>query len=283
MLTNEIVKKVEEFVSVKPRSVQEIAQHLGKNWRTADRYIEEIEKEYGTLSTRTFRGGTRGALKIVFWASPDKARNSVFQQQLEDAILKGRTKYDFSAFDVYQYINHNKKSARMFTGASEEFSDIAGLKNMLRGVEKQLLIFSGNLSFINIKYPEIFDIMDKLVKEGVSIKIISRVDMAGRENIEKMLSLNSKYGKELVEIHHREQPLRANIYDNKFFSMKEIQEPTGRKGELKDKTWIFYEIREKIWAEWLSRIFWKMFSSSIDASKRLEELNQLASSSNSAI
>ncbi|MEK6845578.1 MAG: hypothetical protein AABY26_02370, partial [Nanoarchaeota archaeon] len=66
MLDSAITKKIEEVVYAKPRSIQEIAQLLNKNWRTADRYIEEIEKNFGTISTRTFRGGTRGALKIVF-------------------------------------------------------------------------------------------------------------------------------------------------------------------------------------------------------------------------
>ena len=49
-----------------------------KNWRTADRYVDEIEKSFGTLSTRVFRGGTRGALKIVFWSSVEKIRGTVF-------------------------------------------------------------------------------------------------------------------------------------------------------------------------------------------------------------
>ena len=72
MLNNELIKKIEDFVYSKPRSVQEIASYIGKNWRTADRYISEIEKNYGTIATRVFREGTRGALKIVYWASVEK-------------------------------------------------------------------------------------------------------------------------------------------------------------------------------------------------------------------
>ena len=59
MLSNDIIKKIENLVSQKPRSIQEIANSIGKNWRTADRYIEEIEKNFGTISTRVFREGTR--------------------------------------------------------------------------------------------------------------------------------------------------------------------------------------------------------------------------------
>jgi len=66
MLNSQTIKDIEDFVYSKPRSIQEIAEHLGKNWRTADRYVEDIEKNFGTISTRVFREGTRGALKIVY-------------------------------------------------------------------------------------------------------------------------------------------------------------------------------------------------------------------------
>ena len=55
MLDVQMINKIEEFVYDKPRSIQEIAEFIGKNWRTADRYIEEIEKNFGTISTRVFR------------------------------------------------------------------------------------------------------------------------------------------------------------------------------------------------------------------------------------
>jgi len=60
MLNRQLIDKIEQFVYQKPRSIQEIAFLIDKNWRTADRYIIEIEKEYGTLATRIFRKGTRG-------------------------------------------------------------------------------------------------------------------------------------------------------------------------------------------------------------------------------
>ena len=114
-----------------------------------------------------------------------------------------------------------------------------------------------------------------MVKKGISIKAVCRVDLAGIGNIEKLLSLNKKYGKELVEIRHRDQPLRTTIVDNQFFNMKEVFLPTGREGELKDITFVFYTIYDKEWIEWLTKIFWKMFSSSIDANRRIEELKNI--------
>lgn len=277
MLDSITIKKVEDFVYGKPRSVQEIAKHLNKNWRTADRYVEEIENEYGTIATKTFREGTRGALKIVYWASVEKLKGSVFQEILEEQIMKGISREDFSAFDIFQHINDDEKKVEVQEEASEEETELIELVNFLKETKKQLIIFSGNLSFINLKKnkTDIFLLLEELVKKGISIKVICRIDLVGRENIERLLSLNFKHGKELIEIRHRQQPLRAIISDNKIFRIKEIREPTGRKNELNKKVFIFYTIKNRDWADWLSRIFWKMFSSSVDARKRIVELNKL--------
>jgi hypothetical protein len=139
------------------------------------------------------------------------------------------------------------------------------------------LIFSGNLSFVNLKSKQqgFIEIMDSLVKKGVSVKVVCRVDLASIGNIEKMLSLNYKHGKESVEIRHSEQPLRAVVVDGKIASIKEIKEPTGKINELNKRIFIFYTIKDKDWIEWLCRIFWKMFSNSVDGQKRLEDLRTL--------
>lgn len=279
MLDSEIIKKIEEFVSQKPRSIQEISKHINKNWRTADRYIEEIESNFGTLSTRVFRGGTRGALKIVYWSAADKIKHSVFQESLEKLILSGRSRDDFSPFDIYQYVDKKHKETLVKTAVSEEEADLDDLKRLLESTKKQLIIFSGNLSFIQFKNKrlgiEIFKVIEELVKRGVSIKVICRVDISGKDNIKRLLSLNFKYGKELIEIRHRDQPLRATIIDKTLFNMKEVKEPTGRSSELKEKTFIFYTIKDKEWTDWLTNIFWRMFNSSIGADKRLSEIKGL--------
>ena len=118
-------------------------------------------------------------------------------------------------------------------------------------------------------------ILEELVKKDIRIKIICRIDIIGIENLEKILSLNFKNGKENIEIRHREQPVRAFVIDNKIIRLKEIKEPTGKMGELNKRIFIFYTIKDKEWAEWLSKIFFKMFSQSIDAKKRLEELRKM--------
>ncbi len=277
MLDNAIIKKIEEFVYAKPRSIQEMAQHIGKSWRTADRYITEIEKNFGTITTRTFREGTRGALKIVYWASVEKVSNSIFQEKLAEEIETFKRKEDFSAFDIYQYISDKNKKASLEQTEEEAKTNLDELKYYLEKTEKQLLCFSGNLSWINLKNNKIniFSILENLVKRGVSIKIICRVDLTALENVEKILSLNFKYGKELVEIRHKEQPLRALIIDNKILRLKEVKEPTGKIKELNKRIFIFYTIKDKEWIEWCKRIFWKMFSGSINANKRIQEIKKL--------
>ena len=279
MLKSDTIQKIEHFVYTKPRSIQEIAQHISKNWRTADRYIEEIEKDFGTLSTRVFRGGTRGALKIVYWSAIEKISSTIFQEKLEEEIMRARQKEDFSAFDIFQFVKNGKKNVKVESEKSEEKAAFQNISEILKKAEKQLLIFSGNLSFINFKDShsdrKIISILDDLVKKGISIKVLCRVDIAGRKNVESLLSLNQKYGKELIEIHHWVHPIRATIVDKQFFDIKEIKEPTGNIHELDKKIFIFYNIHDKDWVEWLSRIFWKIFSSSLTAQKRIEEMQKI--------
>jgi len=277
MLDNKTIKKIEQFVYAKPRSIQEISRLIHKSWRTADRYVDTIKKELGTIETRTFREGTRGALKIVYWASVEKISSSVFQEMLENQILSMRKKEDFSAFDIFQHISDKNKKVSLEEAKNEASTNLKEFAEILEKTQKQLLVFSGNLSFINLKNKEIhiFKTIEKLVKKGISIKVICRVDVAGEKNVEKMLSLNFKYGRELINIRHREQPLRAVVADKKMFRIKEIKEPTGKLHELKKKLFIFYTIKDNDWAQWLSRLFWKMFSSSIDANKRLAEIRKL--------
>lgn len=277
MLTPDTIRRIETFVYQKPRSIQEIARYIRKNWRTADRYVQEVEKNFGTISTRVFREGTRGALKIVFWASVEKASSSVFQEKLEEEILSAKKKEDFSAFDIFQHVGDKNKQAIVEKALDENSTNLKELADLLLQAKKQLLIFSGNLSLINLKNRkfDIFRILEDLVKKNIPIKIIARTDIAGKNNIEKALSLNFRYGKELVEIRHRSHPLRAFVIDNKMFRLKEVKEPTGKIYELDKKAFIYYTIKDRKWAEWMSRIFWKMFSSSINAQKRLEEMKKL--------
>ena len=64
------------------------------------------------------------------------------------------------------------------------------------------------------------------------------------------------------------------IRDNKEIRLKEIKEPTGKIDELNKKVYIYYKMNDSEWASWLSKVFWKNFSNSIDAKKRMEDLEK---------
>jgi hypothetical protein len=281
MLEESIIKKICSFVKIKPRSIDEISKHINKNWRTTERYVQKIEKEQGILSTRIFREGTRGALKIVFWNAIEDIHSLSFQDELCEEIMKWKDKVDFSPFDIFQYVEKNKK--RIYIENKKinpelEISEKRDLVGILRKTEKQLLIFAGNLSFINAKQGNLkmIEVIRELAKKGISIKIIARVSLIGSENIKKLLSINKELGKDMIEIRHRYQPLRAMILDNKLVMMREVKYPEYYlPGELKQKIAILYDLFDKNWIEWLQKVFWKMFSTAMPCQKRLDEIKNI--------
>ena len=277
MLSTEEIKKIEDFVAKQPRSMQEIAEMLDMSWRTADRYIEQIKTDFGTLQTCVFREGTRGALKIVYKISLQEISATNIQKQLEQEIFLVKNKSDFSVFDIYQHVKEDKKKLTIEEKANENETNLKELEKYIKETQKQLLMFSGNLSWINLKInnKDFIKQIDEKIKEGVKVKVICDVDLSGKENIEALLALNFKYGKELVEIHHKKQPLRAIIFDDKICKLKEVKEPTGKVKELNKRTYLFYTIKDKEWVTWLTKIFSKMFNETINSKKRLEELNKI--------
>ena len=110
MLKKETIQKINELVHAKPRSISEVAKHIDVNWRTASRYVEKISKEEGTISVRVFRGGTPGALKIVFWNTMEQVNASEIQDRLFKQIESGRRKEEFSASEIFQFVDEKKCS-----------------------------------------------------------------------------------------------------------------------------------------------------------------------------
>lgn len=279
MLNTELVKKIQEFVYANPRTVQEIAQLIKKNWRTADRYVERIIDEYGTLAVRTFRGGTRGALKIVFWQELEKLNATEFQERLFKQIESGRKKEDFSPSEIYQYVEKEKKEAKiLFENEYSSKKNFEDFEKFLKESKSSIMFFSGNLTFSNMSYHDkkILQVIEELAKKGISTKILTRVEIAGIENIKNILAINNKIGKKMIEIRHCFQPLRATLIDNKISVFKEIKDPKEySKGELRERMDILYYIYDKDWNEWLQKIFWNLFRSSISAEKRIEDIENM--------
>lgn len=283
-LESSTIKKICDFVKIKPRTVQEISELIKKNWRTAERYVGKIEQETGCISSRVFREGTRGALKIVYWNAVEDIHSTSFQSELLDSLMQGKRKPDFSPFDIYQYVPEKKKKVYIEDvskiDAEVEISEEQDFFGFLKQASKQILIFSGNLSWVNASQGKIkiIDIIRELVKRNVSIKILARVSMVGADNAKKLLSINKEPGRDMIEIRHRYQPLRATIIDNKVIKLREIRQPGYYEpGELKKKIEIFYDIYDKDWTEWLQKVFWKMFSTAMPAEKRIKEIETIQS------
>lgn len=279
MLDSKIAKKINDFVYQKPRTIQEISLLIKKNWRTADRYVNQIAKEHGTLSIRTFREGTRGALKIVFWNNIERIHSTEFQQRLFEQIRSGVRKSDFSPSEIYQYVDEKKKHARILTdeqyNSKENFEDYA---NRLKSASSQVLFFSGNLTFSNISWHDkkILKIIEGLAEKNVPSKILTRVEVPGIENVKNILAINERIGKEMIEVRHCFHPLRTTIVDNKIATFKEVKDPKDYVGEeLKKRTTILYYIYDEDWIEWLQKVFWNLFRVSVPAKKRIEDIENM--------
>jgi hypothetical protein len=277
MLETATIKKINEYVYQKPRSIQEIAHHIQKNWRTADTYVERISKETGSLATRVFREGTRGALKIVYWNNIERIHSLEFQEKLFKRIEIGKHKQDFSPFEIYQYVDDTKRDA--FIEQQEDEAKVVkqDLFSDLLSAEKQILIFSGNFSWINltIKGKKFTSILEELASRNISIKVITRIDLSTINDIKRALAVNERLGKDCIEFRHAEQPLRAFIIDQKVARFKEIRHLEDYKKKIRKKSYIFYNIHDPEWIDWLAKVFWNFFRTSIPAKKRIADLETI--------
>lgn len=277
MLERETVKQIYDFVFTKPRTVQEIAQLIGKSWVTTGRYVERLAGEEGIVGIRTFREGTRGAIKIVYWNLAQKATNSIYQKELYEAILAVKKKDQFSPFDIFQFVDKKKKSVRIEQVKDKE-TPWKGLPELLLGAREGIHVFSGNMSWTNAKIgrKDMVDVLYEIAKSKVPIKIVTRVDIATYDNFNKVDSINRRVGYDAIEIRNREQPLRGFVIDGKTVYLRELLRPEDYKlGELKQTSYIYYTISDSQWVDWFSKLFWDMFRPGIDGRLRIQELKSI--------
>lgn len=271
MLNLEIINKINNFVAQKPRTIQDIALLIGKNWRTAESYVKKIAQEQGTIAVTTFRAGTKGGLKIVYWNLINK-NLSTFQDMLFQRLCHAKHKEDFSPFDIYQYIEEDKRGC--FLEKQEHNLNVKqNLISTITSAQDQVMIFSGDLSWSKATQDGIPIIQgfELLCKKNIPIKILVQVDLNSQQNVYQMLELNHKYGKELIEIKHCQQPLRALVVDAKLAQFKERY---FFKSTL-EENYLFYSITDQDWVNWLKKVFWHFFSTSISAEKRLKDLETI--------
>ena len=274
-LTVQTAKDIQDFVFTQPRTIQEVAKFLGKNWRTAESYVDEVISQYGTLGVKTFRQGTRGALKIVYWSHFEKIHANSAQEDLLEQIKNGRRKTDLDAYDIYQYADEKKKS---FTVRKTGISEDDLLIKQLSSCRKNVLIFSGNMSFVarKIGNKTALDAIKELAKAGISIKIIARLDVASVKNLHDLMKINKAIGQDLIEVRHRYQPLRGFIFDSEAARLKDNKEKKNYKNnELVDDITISYQLDDPIWVSWLEKVFWHLFSQAVPAKERLAELERI--------
>jgi len=209
----------------------------------------------------------------------DKKRLGLIQKRLSEDIRRGTRKRDFSPFDIYQFIDADKKEAfleEQDTEAKAVSQDVIGL---LLSAHRQVLIFAGNFTWSNLsqKGIKILDVMTDLANKGVKIKIVSGIHLPAVDNLGKVLALNRriKDPKNWIEVRHAFQPLRAIIIDDKIARIKEIKNPSDYEEKRAKKTFIFYSIYDKQWIAWLQEVFWRYFNSGDYAEARMKELKRI--------
>ncbi|MBS3151985.1 hypothetical protein J4230_01100 [Candidatus Woesearchaeota archaeon] len=275
MLTPDAIKAVNEFVYKQPRAVKEISELLKVSWVTADKYLNYMIEKYGTIKIKTFRGGTRGALKIVYWANLEGMRASTAQQILLDKIKTGKKKQDFNPFDIYSLVDHNKKDAFVMPN---DKADEQKLIDLIKNTSRQLFIFSGNISFINNTEngKRLIDIIVELARKRINIKILCRVDIASIANIKKILELNNLIGYDAVEVRHIEQPLRGFVIDDKIIRLRDEKKKSDYKdNEINKDVYLIYNIYDKEWVEWLEKVFWNLHSNALPIENRINDLEKI--------
>ena len=268
VLDSKTADKIKAFVYQQPRTILEIAQYIGKSWKTADRYVGELIEREGNLAIRVFRGGTRGALKIVYWDNIEKIYSTRLQEQILKMIERGLEKRDFYFSDIYQYVNKKKRSASI-----KKQDNYDWLAPLLGRAKQEVLCFSGNASWINGK--DVVRTLEKLSTKNCTVKVLTRIDINGRKNIERLLAINDRMKKDFIDVRHVRQPLRGFIVDNNLGKFKDILRGSKKVNEVQKDLTTYYEIYESYWLQWLKNVFFKKFQSGIPATKRLEDINSI--------
>jgi len=277
VLDNKTIESIKSLVYQKPRSMNDIAKAIGKNWRTANRYVEDIMLKTGTIKTITFREGTRGALKIVYWNNTEKIYSSDVQEKLFKQIELGVEKSDFSPFEIYQYVDAEDRKAYYEEIVNEKNYNynIQTLAPLFESAEKEINIFAGNLAFIHLKHKnkKILDYLKDCIDRNVIIKIITNINIVDLENVEKVLALNAGLKEPLIEIRHEIVPIRAYVFDDTIIKFGEVTRGQQKTGQVQTTVAIYYEVRDSNWIDWMKKLFWKKFQNAIRSNLRIDNLN----------
>ena len=267
MIDKKQIDSIQEFVHAEPRTVQDIARHIDVNWKTAERYVDRIISEYGTIAKKQFRGSSQSSIKLVYWNTFSKTTDLI-KENLADRIQDARTKFDFYSFEIFQYCDPKFREANIVSWENSKFINNQ-MTELIDKAKEEILFFSGNLSWIN--NDKIKNALKKAINRGVTIRIISRLDVTTLNNYNALEQISNK-----IEVRHREQPLRGMIVDSAFCQLKEIKLASMyKKGELASDIHISYIVRDTEWVNFLRKIFFTMYNSAPETEKRLEALKMI--------
>ncbi|MEM3364061.1 MAG: hypothetical protein QXS93_00960 [Candidatus Micrarchaeia archaeon] len=269
MLSPDKIDKIKQLLAQRPHSIIEIANSLEVSWKTADKYIDELCKTDGSISTHVFKNGLRGGLKIVFITADAKNKGQLMKF-LYKRIMNANNKTDFSPFELYQYVDEKMKKA--FWEAEETTFIEKGhedINNLLQLAKNEYLSFSGDFSWVQSteKGKKVMKTIVDVIERGTTIHMLGRIDTKSLNRVEQLLMLNKKFGMDAIDIRHVDQPLRGAIVDDKLVRL--VETPAALK-----KT-IYYEIKDPIWIRFVKDIFWDFYKVSVPAEKRIEEIRKI--------
>lgn len=271
-LSQDKINKVKSLVVERPHTTQEIASHLGVSYRTVNRYVDELIKLIPNIRVHTFRGGVRGGLKVVFWKSTEPVYESKPKQEILKKLMSHADKYEFSPFDVYQYVDPEHREA-FWVGKKELYTSRGNedINQLLLQTKQEYLSFSGNFSWVRTKEKKrrVIDTLKQLVKKKVSVRMLGRIDFQSAENVELLYEINRSLGFNAIDIRHIHQPLRGAIMDDHTLRLVEY---ISKKPPQKV---IFYKITDREWVNFFRDVFWQYYERSIPAKKRFEDIRSV--------
>ncbi len=260
MLNEELYNSIISFVKEEPKTIQEISHFINKSWVTTEKYVKEIINQTNSLGIKHFRKGTKAALKVVYYKLFESEDN--LKKSLQNTILTSKFKYDFDFFEIFQFADDNKKKLCLKKPS-------ISLEKLFSSAEREILIFSGNLSFLNKKLLLLFE---KLLEKKVHIKIISRIEYADIKYIKKIDFLLKKYPN--IEVKHSRQPLRGYIIDERKALFKTAFNPILEQNNSEKTPLVYYYLEDLKWISFLKNVFFIMWRSSIDYEFRILQLEK---------
>ena len=249
MLRPSTKREIEDFVSRKPRVIQEIAELLGKNWRTADRYVDKIAEQDGTIATRVFREGTRGAIKVVYWNIHKRVLD------VQDKLLENID--DIKPSEILMHVDDSKKESKT-VDLVDDSSPEEALIPALKDAKKELLCFSKDLSWVSREENKksVLETIRGLCERKVKVDVICKIGPDSFSDLHKLMKINDSISS-AIDVRSSDQPLTGFVIDSEVAILEEV----GEEGSV-----TFHIINDEPWVRWLKKVFLMIY----ERSKRLE-------------